>query len=98
MHLKKWSAKRSGAGMRVTGFDTQSQRDAKVQCVEISRAAAVRSLRPTRTASSMSSPRNSQHFNSVPVCAACRDRKWHAHWCDTCRAETATTRVPGMIN
>jgi hypothetical protein len=36
MHLKRWSAKRSGAGMRVTGFDTLSQRDAKLQCVEIS--------------------------------------------------------------
>lgn len=35
MHLKKWSAKRSGAGIRVTGFDTQSQREAKVQVVEI---------------------------------------------------------------
>ena len=36
MHLKGWSAKRSGAGIRVSGFDTQSQKDAKLQCVEIS--------------------------------------------------------------
>jgi hypothetical protein len=36
MHLKKWSAKRSGAGIRVTGFDTMSQKDAKVQVVDIS--------------------------------------------------------------
>lgn len=36
MHLKKWSAKRSGAGIRVTGFDTQSQQDVKLQCVEVS--------------------------------------------------------------
>ena len=36
MHLKNWSAKRSGAGMRVTGFDTQTQKDEKVQVVEIS--------------------------------------------------------------
>jgi hypothetical protein len=35
MHLKRWSAKRSGAGMRVTGFDTQLQKDAKVQVIEI---------------------------------------------------------------
>lgn len=35
MHLKNWSAKRSGSGMRVSGFDTMSQKDAKVQVIEI---------------------------------------------------------------
>jgi hypothetical protein len=35
MHLKRWTAKRSGAGIRVTGFDTQLQKDAKLQAVSI---------------------------------------------------------------
>jgi hypothetical protein len=35
MHLKGWSAKRSGAGIRVTGFDTASQQDTKLQAIEI---------------------------------------------------------------
>lgn len=35
MTLKGWEAKRSGAGIRVTGFDTASQADAKVQAVSI---------------------------------------------------------------
>lgn len=35
MFLKNWSAKRSGAGIRVTGFDTMSQREEKIQVVEI---------------------------------------------------------------
>jgi hypothetical protein len=97
MHLKKWSAKRSGAGIRVTGFDTESQKDAKVQCGRhLTPPRRPGSSPRTRMGMSTSSPTNSQHFDKVPVCHACRDRKWHRDWCGTCRADTATTRVPRM--
>lgn len=33
--LKRWKAKRSGAGISITGFDTSAQRDGKVQAVSI---------------------------------------------------------------
>lgn len=31
MQIRGWKAQRSGAGIRITGFDTSSQKDVKVQ-------------------------------------------------------------------
>jgi hypothetical protein len=35
MQIRGWKAQRSGAGIRVTGFDRSSQKDAKVQVTTI---------------------------------------------------------------
>jgi hypothetical protein len=35
MQIRGWKAQRSGAGIRITGYDTSNQRDCKVQVVSI---------------------------------------------------------------
>jgi hypothetical protein len=35
MQIRGWKVQRSGAGMRITGFDKSTQKDVKVQVVRV---------------------------------------------------------------